>query len=388
MFRASEIYYRLRRTSLFALVVCIVLINACGSSEEPLPVEPNDMMDDEDTTSTTPPANEFDLLLVNQIDSIIIPASENYQVQMTAFLSAVNAFNGSTTQENLDAVRDGFSNAYLAYQRIALHDYFETANTLLVFRSNQFPVDEALLETFIANQSFDFTSTNQIRATGFPALDFMLYGPEDGLGYFTEDENRLSFLVALVNFLSSEASDLLVDWNDFRDVFIINAGTAQGSSISTQLNASILYWEENVREAKVGFPIGLSGPFDSPGDVNPELIEAVNRAAFDGNESFTLSLAQASVEELQRLYTGGNGQGYDDLLATRDQAVDDLIDDQFELILSELSSRNTILGDTELSGSPRDAELFDAVQAMVTLFKGDIFALLNVQDEDMMNDGD
>ena len=93
-----------------------------------------------------------------------------------------------------------------------------------------------------------------------------------------------------------------------------------------------------------------------------------------------MSLVRAAVEEMQRLFTGGEGQGYDDLLINREQV--DLVNDineQFSEIINEIENRSSISG---------NENLYDAIQEIVTLFKGDLLPILNVQDADAANDGD
>ena len=75
-----------------------------------------------------------------------------------------------------------------------------------------------------------------------------------------------------------------------------------------------------------------------------------------------------------------DGDGYDDLLRAVDQnSVDEDIKAQFQSIYEAIEKRESISGD--------DA-LYESIQQIVTLFKSDLFPLLNVQDADGLNDGD
>ncbi len=385
MFMDKKNYFlSIRRTGMFALLACILYIGACNSEggddgSDPEGEQPTE--EEENPDGEEPEENEFLLLLNNQVDEIIIVAAQNYETQMQSFDASVETFVQETTSENLELVRNSFDNAYLAYQRLAIHNYFATSRRSLVEQSNLFPADEIILDGLIENQSFDFTANEHRMANGFPAIDLMIFGQPEGIDYFTSNENRVNFLNALVNFLTTEAETISASWTgNLRDNFVNNGGTVLGSSISVQLNQSVVYWEERVREDKVGIPIGRLGPLDTPIPANPSLIEAFNRSQFDGNEDFTLSLVRAAVEEMQRLFTGGEGQGYDDLLINREQV--DLVNDineQFSEIINEIENRSSISG---------NENLYDAIQEIVTLFKGDLLPILNVQDADAANDGD
>lgn len=340
--------------------------------------------DDDNATTIEPNENEFVSLLTNQVDEVILPSVRNYETAMLNLDSAVQTFAANPKQQhNLDAVKNNFKTAYLAFQAVGVHNYFATATSALVVNTNLYPVDTSLLNSFIENRTYQFNDHSQRRANGFPAIDFMLHHANNSMTYF-ENDKRLDFLVALVQSMRTNAVNLSSSWNSFRNDFIENGGVALGSSVSVQLNQSIIYYELRVREDKVGIPIGRLGPNDSPIPADQTKIEAYYLSLEEGNESFTLALVRAAIEEMEDLYLGstlnGEGQGYDDLLIARNQSsVDKDIKNQFEAIYTILDNRSSISG---------DETLYLAVQRIITLYKTDLLPLLNVQDADGANDGD
>lgn len=360
---------------MFAVIALLsVVLVACG--------------DDGDTEEDDPDTTEMDFTdhLSNQVNNIIIPSMTDYQSKMSDFVTAVNNVSASADQASLDALRAAYQAAYLSYQAVAVHNYFATANLNLINTTNLYPADTDLLENLIANESYNFSTTAQERANGFPAIDFMLYGPADVLNYFKDDPKRLAFLSALVNDMKSKADALVERWSgSLKTNFVENGGTQLGSSISVQLNESMVYYEDQVRENKVGIPIGRLGPNDSPITPDATKIEAYYQSLFDGNESFTFALLKASIEEMESMYLGEtvertDGVGYEDLLLARDQAgIDADIKAQYQSIYDIIASRSTIAG---------DATLYENIQNIVTLYKSDLFPVLNVQDADGANDGD
>ncbi|MEL7145901.1 MAG: imelysin family protein [Bacteroidota bacterium] len=333
-----------------------------------------------------PTVTDFTDLLTNQVNEVIVPSAKAYQSAMDALVIAADEFIASGDAISLTSLRAAHNSAYLAYQAIAVHNYFATANQSLVLTTNLYPVDVDLLEDFIANERYDFNTSAQQRANGFPAIDYMLYGPSDVLAYFAEDDKRGAFLTNLVSSMKDRADILVTQWTgSLQAAFVENGGTALGSSVSTQLNESLVYYEDHIRENKVGIPIGQLGPLDTPIDPDGTKIEAYYQSLVDGDDRFPLSLVRASLEEMEDLYLGStsggaDGQGYDDLLIARDQStIDDDIKAQFATIYSQISNRTTIAGDNSL---------YDAVQELVTLYKSDFFPVLNIQDADGLNDGD
>ncbi|MEM9143648.1 MAG: imelysin family protein [Bacteroidota bacterium] len=377
------------------IVLCLGLLVNCSSDNNS-----TETTDDDDPVGTTDDdpvdgtdddpmdgENGFVTLLTNQIDEVIIPTMANYQEQTEALLNAANTFVETRNEANLTALRVAYQEAYLAYQAAGVHDYFITSNLGLVDTSNLFPVDLAQLDTFIEDEAYSFNASSQERASGYPALDYMLFGPDNVIDYFNADEKRGAFMAALVLFLKEKADLLVQEWSetDLRTAFINSSGTGAGSSISSQLNKTMVYYEIHVRENKVGIPIGRVGPNDSPIDPDPTKIEGYYQSLVDGNDSFALSLVQVAIEEMEDLYLGStsdgsDGQGYDDLVIAAEQAsIDTELKAQFQSIYDELDGRTSISG---------NSDLYDKVQGIVTVFKSDLFPVLNVEDTDMLNDGD
>lgn len=362
-----------RLFQLFGLVLVIGFF-ACGDDEEP--VIDGDDLNESDYTD----------LLRNQVNEIILPTMAEYKSKTGILNNAVISFASSKSETDLTTLKVAYSEAYEAYQAAAIHNYYATQNQALVETTNLYPVDSTILNQLIAYKSYNFNGTAQQRANGFPAIDFLLYKSSDALSYLTQDSLRISFLSALVSAINVKAEDLYNNWNgSLKANFIDNGGTALGSSISTQLNVSVFYFEDHVRENKVGIPIGRLGPNDSPITADPTKIEAFYQAQQLGNESFNLNLAKVAVQEYERLYLGKTRAGvdltgYDDLLVAQNQtSVDTDIKSRFQAIYTEIDSR------TSMSGND---ELYKKIQSLITLYKSDLFPILNVQDADGANDGD
>ena len=349
---------------------------------------PDDMMDPmpPDSSGTIDLEVSIENLLTTQIDEIIIPTVMNYQEKTEILLAAAELFEVDMNTTNLDFLKASYFDAYTAYQHIAVHDYFATQNTDLVTTSNLYPVDVDLLESFIENESYDFNSAAQLRANGYPAMDYLLYGSDDMLDYFSNNSKRANFLVALTQALNEKANFLLEEWTgSLRENFINNGGVELGSSISVQLNQTIIYFEEHVRENKIGLPIGRSGPNDTPFDADPTIIESYYESLASGDDGFSLSLIRSAVQEMENIYLGmtstnENNIGYDDLLIQRDhESIDADIKTQFQEIYNMIDNRSSIVG---------DESLYDSVQELISLYKSDLFPVLNIQDADGSNDGD
>lgn len=376
------------KIGLLLLVGFSAIIISCGDSGTD--IEPIITTDPGPDPTTETVETTITNLLTNQANGVIIPTTEAYQAEMTKFLAVVEEFVATMDDAGLAAVRSAYLEAYLAYQAVAVHNYYAIANADLVNTTNLYPIEVATLNEFIEKEAYNFNVSAQQRANGFPAIDYLLYAMDDEVSTFSNDPKTATFLLELVKAMKEKA-DLLVDrWTgDLRENFINNVlgddGVALGSSVSVQLNRSLVYYEDHIRGNKVGLPIGRLGPNDTPIDADPTKIEGYYQSLQEGNEHISLTLLRAAIEEMEDLYlgttsSGEDGIGYDDLLLSREQESLDIdIKAQYQLIYDLLDNRTSISG---------DEALFNTIQGLVTLYKSDLFPVLNVQDADGANDGD
>lgn len=361
------------RSATLILIVVTTVILSCTEDSSMMPSPPG----------TAP---NFTNLLTNQVNEIIIPTAETYQAGMNNLEVSVQSFVTDINESTLADLRATYLETNLAYQATAVHNYFATANLDFVNTTNLYPVDVSLLEAFIETEAYDFNSTAQQRANGFPALDYLLYGLADPIATFSDSPKAVTYLTQLTLAMKERADLNVENWTgSLRENFINNGGVELGSSVSVQLNEIMFYYEDHVRGNKVGIPIGRLGPNDTPFDSDPTKIEAYYQSLAEANESVTLRMVRVAVEEMEDIYlgtgdSGTNGIGYDDLLLEIDQAsLDADIKGQYSEIYSQLDVRESILG---------DENLYNSIQALVTLYKSDLFPVLNVQDADGSNDGD
>ena len=352
-----------------ALIITALILSAVVSS-----------CSDSNSTDDPTTTNDFELLLMHQVDSIIIPATVNFSSKMNILLDAVNEWSDTNDDRQVAIVRSAFKDAYRAYQRVAVHNYFATNNQGII-RYNLFPIDTTILNQLIEQRSYKFNSSTQDRATGFPALEYLLFGEPQANGSYTSGQPKYDFILTLTTHLRDKALAIRDSWQgNLRQNFIDNGGTQLGSSISVQLNESLLYWERHVRENKVGIPIGRLGPLDSPIEADATKREARYISEMDGDDQFALEMVRLATQEMQAIFHAGTTNGYDALLQQRNQpSIANEIDNRYTAVYDAIANRNTITG---------DEVLYNAIQSIVTVYKSDLLPLLNVQDADGANDGD
>jgi len=329
-------------------------------------------------------SNGYENLLMNQFDNVIVPSMTKLQTSLSDLQTVVSTFKTSINESNYNAVVEKFDSAYIAYQ-IASPSYYRNVN--IANGWNEFPLDTTTAKTYIENQSYSFSPSNQKDAGGFPMLDYLLFNASDAVAYFNEDSKRIDLLDTLVKLMYEDITSDVTQTVSQRERFLASGGVNIGSSISTQLNRSLIYYEAKVREAKVGIPIGLLGPNDTPFDADTTKIEALYRSGKLGNKTYSLKLLKAAIKGMENIYlgrdlSGDDGYGYDDLLLSLgNEAEDTEVKAAFAALYTQIEN-TTKISDED------DQTLYDKVQAIITEFKEELLPALNVQDTDGANDGD
>jgi predicted lipoprotein len=229
----------------------------------------------------------------------------------------------------------------------------------------------------------DFFETNLVTVTGYAALETLLFaesgvnacpsqvninadGSWDELGVEGVQQQRADYALVLVGGVRDTLGRARVAWEGgFADAFA--AGDEPYSSVEEALNASfdaLFYLETSSKDAKLGEPLGLR---DCGADTCPVESPAA-RASH-------LWLAENLVGG-RRLFVGGEGQGFDDLLVTLEQQA--LADD----ILAAFDAADAAaLALTAPVDEDREAALalHAALDALADLLREDLATVLVLQ---------
>lgn len=381
--------HALSRLGILMLLIATTFMTSCTDPDDNQPIIVDTLNPALDTNpSANPVAMEVSIsnVLTNQVDGVIIPTFQNYLNEMNQLLSQVDQFVTDIRLDSkpqgdggLGVVADAYIEAYTAYQAAAAHHYFATVSNDLINTTNIYPIDPDLLNDLVLNQSFNFNSTVQQEANGFPALDYLLYGSDDLVADLQDEPERLGFMLELVTAMRDGAELLVMSWTGpLRDDFTNSIGLESGSSISQQLNGVVRYLENHIRDNKIGFVIGR-GSEDNSIDPNPRHREGFFQSRIDDSDDISLGLLRAAIEEMEDIYlgateTGGEGLGYEELLIDGKQTILDVaIKDQYDLIY------DIIDGSTSIS---TDDVLYNSVDDLIILYRSQLLPALNIQVDD------
>ncbi len=342
------------------------------------------------------PGESFDrtALLTNYSNNLIIPRYQTLVDQSNALSTAVNDFTAVPNLSNLQALRATFQSSYLAWQACSFFEFGPAADVALRTYLNTFPTDTALINSNISAGGYNLDAASNIDATGFPAMDFLLFGTgnteQDVLPYFNQQDSiaRRQYLIDISDQIQMLSTNVLTNWqNSYGAEFISRNGTDVGSSLSLLINEMNRDYERFIRDGKVGIPLGVR----SLGTPQLDKIETPY-------SQISIELATESLNQMQTAFngispTGIEGLGLNDYLdavgaSHNGEDLSVKINDQFQLILTELSNLNEPFQNEILNNKPAVQSTYDRMQQLVVYFKVDMTSALGILITYQDSDGD
>jgi predicted lipoprotein len=376
----------MRKIVLFAILAITVL--GCSSSD-------ND-------GGTSDNFNRTQLLTI-WADVCIVPNYMNYKNKLDDLYFKASLFHeGSTkTQEQLDALRAAWLDAYKAYQYVGMFDIGPAETQNLKGKANTFPADVAGIQANITSGNYNLALFSQFDKQGFPALDYLINGVADDdagiLAYYSgfADSNRIQYLIDCVSDLQSVAQTVVMGWDvnggNYRQTFINNDGNSVSSSVNKMTNLFVKYLEKDIRTGKIGIPAGLfSNGTTFPdkveayykGDLSRELLLESLEASFRFFNSMSVIEGLYSVDYSLKKYL-------DHVDAMRDgQPLSEIINDQYMAIYNSNNTLNENLSQQIFSDNTKMIAAYDVVQQQVVYVKLDMLQALNITIDYVDGDGD
>jgi predicted lipoprotein len=324
-------------------------------------------------------------MLNNLATNVIVPAHQQFNTAAQALKQKSDAFSNAPSTQSLDDLKAAFVTAYTAYMAVETYDFNPSTG---VRNLNVFATDTAQINSNIANGNYNLEAALNIRAKGFPAIDYLLYSQDAGttLNTFLVNNaaNRKQYLTDIVNDISTVASNAATAWADYKSQFATATGTDIGSSVGMLVN-DVAFSAERCRRERVGNSLGYVG-FISSGSIYPYSLEAYYSA-----ESKALLIA--NLQQLKALYEGGTGEGFDDYLANINaqydgQPLNTAISTQFDVAIAKANAVPVDFATALNSNKPTMEELFLELKKLTVMLKVDMSSQLGVVINYSDNDGD
>lgn len=307
----------------------------------------------------------------------VVAVAQNLKNKQVEFLANVNL-------TSLNDLKSAYTSAYITFQKIEVYS-FSTERELRT-TLNSFPADTTQILSNLSSGTYNLEAVNNIRAKGFPALDFLLYGKDEAatLTAFSTQTNRQNYLANVVDDVVARINQANTVWAIQRQAFVNASGTDVGSSLGILVNDISLSLEFCRRE-RVGNALGYVGIIFS-GVKAPEKLEAIY-----SRQSKEVLIAH--LQHLRKIYSNGNQLSFDDYLdylnaQYNGTPLSNTIANQFDVAIQAAQNVPSDF-ETALSAHPAEMEtLFLELKKLVVLVKVDMSSSLGVIINYSDNDGD
>lgn len=326
-------------------------------------------------------------MLQDYATNLIYPAYDNFLSTSQNLQNQWQAFQSNPGTDQLLDLRISCLDAYEAWQECAAFDFGPAMDLLALSKINTHPSDSIEIESLIVAADWNFNQADQIDAQGFPALDYLLWHSSDSeILAELAGTDRQAFISDLINEIVRLATELETEWQtgaSYYDIFINANATDVGSSSALMINALNRYFERNLRDGKIGIPLGVR----SLGIPIPDKAEA-----YYADES--LRLFNQSIEAYRALLVSGSSSlGLDDWIDAVDaQHSGGPLSAEIETRLEEIELKSqSITGSLKenIASNPDQVqELYDDLQNLLVLLKVDLPSALGILITYQDNDGD
>ncbi len=332
-------------------------------------------------------------MLQNLNDAIIIPDYNNFSNKLTALHTATAYFVDSPSESGLEDFQQKYKEAYLAWQGVEVYEFGPASDYILKSSLNSFPADTAKIKSNITAGTYDLSASGNIKAKGFPALDYLLFGIGTNntaiVSMYTSDPeaiNRKDYLNAIMTNMTARLTAVSSAWSSgYATTFVENSGTDLGSSVGLLVNSMSMSLE-SVRRERIGTPLGYVGLVNS-GVVTPKFQEAYYSV-------YARELMVENLTKSKNLFNGGSGKGFDDYLNAINAQYEtgtplaNEINAQYDRAIQAtqaLTPNYTTILQTDLQ---KAEAAFLEVKKLVVLIKLDMASQLGVVINYTDNDGD
>ena len=317
-------------------------------------------------------------------DNQIIQLQSVHTVATLGFVTAAQEFKNNPTTETLLGVTTSWQEAFLAWKQ--LEPYTLGSVTLSFFhnRIQRWPIDPELIESEINSENeIDASFISMIGATrkGYSTAEYLLLNDplENTLSNFTNDDRRLTFLLALAQNISQESQSLLNAWQSIEVEFKTALSTSVNGSQNRLFNSMLAYLEF-VKNTKLEEALNSQ-------DADTTLFEA-------HRSGLSKEAIEQNISSLRATYTGNFGAvdsfGFEEYLVQtlNNPTLNTEIIQSFDAVTAALSDISGSLENALINNPSQLENIREALSNLVTLLKADYSSAANIIVTFSDNDGD
>lgn len=326
-------------------------------------------------------------LLTHYAQDILKPRIDTFSTNINVLNNAIQALAASPSFERFSVARDAYETSIKSWQYTNFMNFGPGGREglkLTIFEEwALFPIDTQAIDTKIKSQEFDIDDSRRY-TRGLLTIEYLLYPSQDTQQAYTSlvtNLARIDYLSAISEKLHRQVADFDTKWQTYAQEFKAMDGTDINSSITLLYNEWIRSYEI-LKNMKIVEPIGLKAGQSAP---DTKLVES--RFAH-----LSMDLIKHHFESTVQIYTGSEGLGFDDYLASVDGGPSQVskTKSQIENIRSVLNKipANASLQQMITDNDPLLNELVQEMQVLLPYIKSEISSLLGLTITYSSADGD
>lgn len=319
--------------------------------------------------------------------NVIVPAFSAFSARTDSLLTATAAFTSNPTPGALDAARENWRSAAIAWKMASAYSFGPVDDQFLAGPIDYPSVHYGNIEKNIRSGAvIDEAYLNTVGTSlkGLKAIEYLLFkekNPETVAAEFGAVQSRRAYLLALAYSLNLQAKNIVAAWDIYADTFANSNGHDIKSATSTLVNKCVSQINF-IKDERLAMPLGMK----RNGTVNPDLIEG----RLSGE---SVALLKAEVLSVKACFGSGQVIGINQLLdrlgATyNDRPLSVAIDEQFKEIEERIDAISIPLDQALSSEKPQVSAVYDAVKKLQILIEVDVVNQMGIILTFSDNDGD
>lgn len=325
-------------------------------------------------------------MLEDYSDDYIIPNISKLQTNLNDLKNKFTEIQDNSNTQEISDLKEIFILSFKSWQKIAFLNFGPSESNSLSSLFNKYPTNIDKIKLNIENSNYNLLSAGNTDAIAFPALDYLLFADLTSTNLNFDNESYKKYLTDNIDLMLDRTNRTLNEWQTtYKVEFTTNNGKSIGSSLSFIVNFFNSYWEKDLRDGKLGIPIGIR----SNGQILTDKIEAKY-------SNISLDLLMISIESYIEFYTNFENEStlsiYDYLENRKNKYGDGklhtTIHNNFKNILTRVKSLSGSLETNITNNKDELISIYQDIQKQILYLKVDMPAILGVSITYQDNDGD
>lgn len=317
---------------------------------------------------------------------VILPELTTLNNEANTLVTRVDTFVEDPTIDSLEAVQAQWRATQSAWQRTEAFQFGPAKDDRIISKINYWPKRTDIIDEVLEDDTeltSEVISNFSALKKGLPVLEYLLFDHEEDatsiVSLFQSDARRCTYVGLLADDLAVNTESILTAWRSDGGNYVSEL-VASEDGLNMLVN-QLIFTLENVRNMKLGTPMGKSSGTTSPEDVESQQSE------------YSLTNIANDIQSLDNVFNGKsdsyNGLGLDDyLVLTNFIALKDDINSQIQKVKDSITAIELPLWEAVDEDTENLTVLYDDLTELLRLVKVDMPTAINETVHFNDSDGD